>query len=262
MKILYTTRRAIAMIELIFAIVILGIVMMSAPMLISQASSGSITSLQQEAISAASSELGMILTRQWDEQDTNESLRAPSLVVNNGHGDLNESVDSDGNLTGRRVGTPLLSARTFLTAIKLDPATMPMVNADGRLIATPATSFTVEGDEDDVDDFDGKTITLAPESAAQATDAQTGDYADTTLQLAIAVNYLPDSPNGGTITNYQNTSLTYSSPFGATVTGTTNIKHVSIRATSAGNDTTLHTDIRLHAFTCNIGSYKLKEGRF
>ena len=242
---MHTMKKALAMIELIFAIVILGITMMSAPMLISQASNSGITALQQEAIAAASSELGMIMTRQWDEQDTNESQQSPILVVSNtGHPDLAEATDADGNLTGRRIGTPLLSTRSFLTSL-----------GGVRLNATPPAQFTAEGDTDDVDDFNGQTVTL---SVITATNAQTGDYADTSLQIAVTVTYLTDSPTS----NYQQSSITYSQPFTLTTNNTTNIKAVTVTATSGSHNTELGTNVRLRAFTCNIGSYSLKEGRF
>jgi len=239
-------RPAVAMIELIFAIVILGITMMSAPMLISQASSSGITVLQQEAIAAAASELGMIMTRQWDEQDTNETQQSPILVVSStGHVDLAEATDADGNLTGRRAGTPPMSARSFLTSL-----------GGVRFNATAATALGSEGgDDDDIDDFNGNTITL---TVVTATDTQTGDYADTSLQLTISVNYLLDTPTN----NYQQASITYSQPFSQTTNNTTNIKAVTVTATSGSHDTELNTNVVLRAFSCNIGSYTLKEGRF
>jgi len=43
-------RKAIAMIELIFAIVVMGIVMLSAPMLVNKATQSSYVALQQESI--------------------------------------------------------------------------------------------------------------------------------------------------------------------------------------------------------------------
>ncbi|HID37394.1 MAG TPA: hypothetical protein EYP39_08505 [Ghiorsea sp.] len=104
------------MIELIFAIVIMGIVLMSAPLLISQAEKGAIVGVQQEAISAAASNIGMILTRHWDEQDTDETRESPILSTGSVVAALSEATAVDGNLSGRRVGTPTLSYRSFLTS--------------------------------------------------------------------------------------------------------------------------------------------------
>jgi len=63
-------KKAIAMIELIFALVIMGIVLMSAPMLIQQSVKSSNIALQQEAIVAAASQTSIILSMHWDEENT------------------------------------------------------------------------------------------------------------------------------------------------------------------------------------------------
>ena len=83
-------RTAIAMIELIFAIVIMGIVLMSAPMLISTASSTTTVALQQEGINEASSRISMILTYPWDQNDINDSCISPVLHVSSGDSELAE----------------------------------------------------------------------------------------------------------------------------------------------------------------------------
>ena len=64
------TKRAIAMIELIFALVIIGIVLMSAPMLIQQSIKSSNVALQQEAIVTASSQTAIVLSMNWDEKNS------------------------------------------------------------------------------------------------------------------------------------------------------------------------------------------------
>ena len=235
-------RTGIAMIELIFAIVIMGIVLMSAPMLVSQASKSGLVMVQQEAIAAASTNIGMILTRHWDEQDTNESLESPILVAN-GSSQLNEAVDADGNLTGRRAGTPTLSYRSFLTSL------------GGRLNAS-STLGAESGDDDDIDDFNGQTITLGTPSTTDATTTELGDYADTSLQLTTAVAYISDG------NDYNSSSMTFHSPFSSAAAGTSNIKAVSTTATSGSHDAELGTNITLSAFSCNIGIYTLKERSF
>ena len=64
------SKKAIAMIELIFALVIIGIVLMSAPMLIQQSIKSSNVALQQEAIVAAASQTAIVLSMHWDENNT------------------------------------------------------------------------------------------------------------------------------------------------------------------------------------------------
>ena len=244
MYLIILKRPAIAMIELIFAIVIMGIVLMSAPMLLSEASKSGLVVVQQEAIAAASSELGMILTRHWDEQDTNESLESPILVTA-GDAELQEARYADGSLSGRRAGTPLSSARTFLTSL------------GGRLNSTaPASLGADAGDRDDIDDFNGVTITL---NNIDPTSTQSGDYADKSLQLVPTVNYVSDTPSSG---SYNGSQLSLNTPITTAAPGTSNIKRVSITVTSGSNSNVLNTNITLHAFSCNIGTYELEERRF
>jgi len=81
-----TMHKAIAMIELIFALVIMGITIMAAPMLISTASSSVSVALQQEGINEAASRLGVILTHEWDDnnlrcQDSPSILHTQSPVA-------------------------------------------------------------------------------------------------------------------------------------------------------------------------------------
>lgn len=241
-----TFRAGVAMIELIFAIVIMGIVLMSAPLLISQAEKGAIVGVQQEAISAAASNIGMILTRHWDEQDTDETRESPILSTGSVVAALSEATAADGNLSGRRVGTPTLSYRSFLTS------------TGERLAATTPANFTTENDFDDIDDYDGVTTTISLPNAGDATNTQTGDYTDTSLQMATAVRYISDAPTAGT---FNSSSISFSNP-GAAVAGTSNIKFVSTTITSAANAATLGTNVTLSAFTCNIGTYKLEERTF
>lgn len=235
-------RAAIAMIELIFAIVIMGIVLMSAPMLISQAAQAGLVSVQQEAIVAGASELGMILTRHWDEQDTNESLYSPVLNTAENIAALKEATDTDGNLTGRRVGTPTLSNRSFLTS----DAT--------RLVAS--TDFTAEGDFDDIDDFNNNVTTLNVVDGTTTT-TQVGDYIDTSLNVATSVTYI-SAPNIG----YNAETVSFNDPFATTAGGTSNIKAIVTNTTSGSHDAELGTDITLRAFSCNIGTYELKRRNF
>ncbi len=235
-------RAGIAMIELIFAIVIMGIVLMSAPMLVSQATNAGLVSVQQEAIVAGASKLGMILTRHWDEQDTNESLYSPVLITAEAITALNEATDADGNLTGRRVGTPELSSRSFLTS-------------DGtRLNTSAASAFTTEGDFNDIDDFNNDTASL---NSGDGITTQQGDYIDTSLSIVTMVSYI-SAPN----ITYNSTTISFNTPFATNPGGTTNIKEINTTVTSGSHNAELGTNITLRAFSCNIGTYELKERSF
>ncbi len=86
-------RSAFSMIELIFAIVVIGVAVISLPMMTQVTSKGLDNSLVQEAIFAASAELNQAVSYHWDEmslQDGNSSL---SRVVNTDTLECNASTN-------------------------------------------------------------------------------------------------------------------------------------------------------------------------
>ena len=232
-----TLRPAIAMIELIFAIVIMGIILMSAPMLISTATKSGYVAIQQEAINEAASQINMIMGYHWDENDANEIYLDPILRVSNGYTDL----DEDGT-TGRRSGTPRESYRSFIRSDGTDD-----------LNASASISFTsdVETEEDDIDDFTGTTahLVLIPEPTLKANYVET-----TTIDINRTVSYSNDTAD------YNSSSIVYN-PFTASG-GTTNIKSITVTLTSSSGLEELEKNIVLRSFSCNIGGYKLEERDF
>lgn len=234
-------RTAVAMIELIFAIVIMGIVLMSAPLLISTASKSSMVVIQQEGIAATASEVGMILTRDWDESDTNITTESPILVVQNGDGNLASTTFPDGNITGIRVGTPDSSGRKFFSS----------VGGTERNATLPA-AFN-DGDDDDIDDYNGRNITLTGTRYAG------GDLADATIDMNVTVRYVSDSPSTGSYAAAADT-ITFDNPFNNPSANSTNIKAISIN-TQTGQ-AGLDTNISMQAFSCNIGTYRIKTRSF
>ena len=77
------SKRAIAMIELIFALVIMGIVLMSSPMLIQQSIRSGNVALQQEAISVAAAHTTVILSMGWDENNSNLEVGVSPILDTN-----------------------------------------------------------------------------------------------------------------------------------------------------------------------------------
>jgi len=237
-------RKALAMIELIFAIVIMGLALMSAPRLISQAQTGGLAVVKQEAIAACATEVGMIMTRAWDEADTNESDYAPILVVEEDITALNETTYADGNGTGKRIGIPQSASRSFLTS------------SGQRLNASSIANEDVD-EYDDIDDFNGYTTTLSSEST---TSTEQGDYIDDSLTMTTTVNYI--STNTTPDDEYKSETVNYNSPFSNSATITTNVKFISTNIVSGSHSDVLDTNITLKAFMCNIGTYTLKRRTF
>jgi len=236
-------RPAIAMLELIFAIVIMGIILMSAPQLISTASQSGFVAIQQEGINEAASQVNMIMGHHWDENDADESYIDPILRTA-GDTDLNELVP-----TGRRLGTPEESYRSF---IRSDGANNLAASATG----TFGTADGNETTEDDIDDFSGsvKHLVFVPETTLETNVA---DYIETaTINIARNVVYSSDSAN------YNQSTITFNPSFSAAA-DTTNIKSIIVTLTSASSEEELNQKkITLRAFSCNIGGYKLDEREF
>ena len=229
-------RPAIAMLELIFAIVIMAIILMSAPRLISTAAQSGYVAIQQEAINEAASQVNMIMGFHWDESTANELYLDPILRVTSG----DAALDEEGS-TGRRPGTPKESYRSF-------------VRSDGVDDLAADTSLGLESNEtveDDIDDFSGTTVhlVLVPEATLNT------DYIETTtVDINRTLSYSSDTAN-------YNTSSIVFNPFTASG-GTTNIKSISVTLTSSSGVEELDKEITLRAFSCNIGGYKLEEKEF
>ncbi len=231
-----TLRHAIAMIELIFAIVIMGIVMMSAPMLISTASKSGYVAMQQESINEAASQVNIILGYEWDESNTNEDYDPIVLSTATAVSELGENGS-----TGIRSGTPKESYRKFVSSTG-ERGSASAIGDEG-------------GEKDDMDDFDATQVHLQQEEGGG-----TADYIETTtIDINRTVAYISDAPDTGE--NYNNGgggTLTFLPTF-TNASTTTNIKRIQVTLTSSSSANELEKSIKLHAFSCNIGSFSLEE---
>ena len=239
----HTLRPAIAMIELIFSLVIMAIVLLSAPNLISSATKSGYVTFQQEAIATTSAEIGMILTHYWDEGDTNETVTAPILITL-GDNALNEATIS-ALRTGRMAGTPSSSSRTFTLSAGA-PTT--------RINTTTSANLGADsGDDDDIDDFSSNTARGLTDY--EATSTATSDTVDQSISLLTTVTYVSDA------TTYNASTVSLNQPFlTASANDTSNIKFVQVRLSTTNTASELAKNITLKAFTCNIGTFELNEG--
>jgi hypothetical protein len=233
------------MIELIFALVIMGIVLMTAPLLINIAAKSGYVTIQQEGINEAASRISMIMGYHWDESDADESYVDPILTVIAGDSNLSEY-----NSTGKRFGTPKESYRKFIRedGTKNIPATTPA--------ALGLESGESKNNEDDIDDFNNNSITLHNVASS------TSDTIDS-IEIKTNVSYLPDTlttTSGDTYIKPSGQNIRYNVNFNAaSPTGSSNIKQITVTLTSTSNVAELNKTIVLHAFSCNIGGYKLEE---
>jgi hypothetical protein len=231
------SRPAIAMIELIFAIVVMGIVMLSAPTLISVSAKSTTVALQQEGINEAAARINMILTYEWDDNNIKHCQGSASILgTTNGDDELNTRNAADAN---RRRG---VIANT-------SPANTHTFNCTGT--EYNATAIKREaGIFDDIDDFNG-TSTLKVITGLGAGNSAIGeDYIEKeTVKIATAVQYGKDDAT------YSNEIIQDFVPFAAAA-GTTNIKTISTTLTSTNTAQELQKNITLQAFSCNLGSYQ------
>ncbi|SFV55227.1 hypothetical protein MNB_SV-6-1904 [hydrothermal vent metagenome] len=241
----HTNRPAIAMIELIFSIVVIGITLLSAPLLMQQASNSGYVTMQQEGISEAASRANLIMGYRWDEENTYEGILDTVLQSDTTISDLNESLGADNNGTGRRLGTPKESYRSYI-----DPA-------NRRYTATAPSDLgkddgVDDNGDDDIDDFGAAGLILVELSDT--------DYAETTtVSMATEVAYMDDAPQSG---GYNSKTITYNPDFNETLSHTSNIKRIKITLTSSSSIAELNKTIVLNAFSCNIGAAQLEERSF
>lgn len=231
-----TLRPAIAMIELIFALVIMGIVLTSAPLLVAQASKSNTVALQQESIAIAAAHTNTLMTYAWDEQNTRANALTAILDTVNGDPLLDRNATNSqyrGTLT-----FPNARRRKFANTLRF---AFPNLGID--------SNTTTSGVANDIDDFIVLPQIVIPQSTV-LNKAYEGEYIDTKIKLATAVSYGDD-----TTPNYDNTSGTFSfsNPSPLASTGTSNIKLITTTLTTETTAIELDKNIVMKAFMCNIG---------
>ena len=259
-------RKAIAMIELIFAMVIIAITLLSVPNLISKTTQASKNAITQEAISNAAAQLDIALTSFWDENATVPQAGNPILVVDSNTSGLQEqniSVNLKNGATfikvGKRAGSPKDTSRVYA----IDTNTPN----GARYTATPVNALGFDANDnnitDDVDDFNNRNTTITLEAAGQTTTATDGDYKDTTITMHTDVAYIDERPTVAVGNrDFNHTTINYNNPFAIgnpNPNNTTNIKLITLTLTSKDDP---NKRIILKAFTCNIGSAQIKERVF
>ena len=235
-------KRGIAMVELIFALVIMGIVLLSAPMLIQQSIQSSNIALQQEAIASLASHTGILLSKHWDEEDTNLSagtapiltLRNPILVPASPFRLRGNTFDN--NISGR---TSTIAGITFNTSVLGQDA----------------------GDFDDIDDYHNFPIPVMLYLAETATVGGLGDYVDLNISINTTVTYANDRP---TTVAFNQTLIDAGNNIYLTDLGLndSHIKFIQTRLTTTSRVAELDKNITLNSFSCNLGTYSLGDEHY
>jgi len=235
-------RKGIAMIELIFALVVIGITLMSAPLIISQSVQSNFTSFQQESIAIAAAHANTLLSYAWDEQNTDDGLGGTGsnvLVVKNG------DIDLERNATLRGTTTPKIPNQQRLR--RFSPA--------GAAASLLLRDENVSGLKNDVDDFNGNISSLHLYGNDQQT--QIGEYIDQSISIGTVVTY------GSAEADYNdgdgNNEFSFDNPFATgldiAANQSSNVKRITTTLTSTSTNADLSAKrIVLQAFMCNIGA--------
>lgn len=226
-------KKAFTLIELVFAIVIIGIAVVAMPLLLLQSQGGNIFSLQQEAINTAQTKIATISGSFWDKNVMTEAQTNDVIA-----GTLSAIPDEYVlNIAGTGNDFNLISA-SF-------PQRVGFVVGHGRGVH-PDTNRTVStttlgNDQWAMEDFNADT------EAVNST-ALVGDN-DMVLRFTLTTNvgYISDDANyaGTTVNNFN---------LGAIGAAVSNIKVIEVNARNAISDKVSdEIDLTLRFYSFNIG---------
>jgi len=193
--------------------------LMSAPMLIQQSVKSSNVALQQEAISAVASQVSIIQSMHWDENNSNIPQGESPILDVNRTAFIFPPVGLSSGVLGRN---------TKDSNITLSPSTIGI-----------DINETVYTDFDDVDDYNGSSFGLILFNN-ESTTADIGEYVDTNITISTTVDYTKENNVSQSITNGS----------------FSNIKFITVNLTNNRKDIPeLEKNITMKAFSCNIGTY-------
>ena len=231
------------MIELIFAIVVMGLVLMSIPEITRQSIQSTYTAYQQEAIATLASHIQTVMSQEWDNEN-------------------NQSV-----------GYPVLQTSSTAIPSCTTPYPIGTSDAEGRYCTDTsgnyrsASAIGPDADDiygfDDIDDYDGN-VTTVTLYGGESISTETGEYVDLNVTIGTTVSYGDDTPRtaGGSVSSLGQTTR-YSNPFNGPLPSTTsNIKLISVRLSTVNPAMELDKNITLSAFMCNIGAPKKYYGQY
>lgn len=225
---LLKTRKGIAMIELIFAIVVMSFVMLSLPLIVNQVKQSQHLGLKQESIALIASQVNLILTHQWDDTQTRGNNH--SFILKTNSGKASREYNPTTKLKGNR--KKFINSRLY--------SSEDLFASDTLKLETDKTATNLD---DDIDDFNGRTMTLSIEGTEKSSEKE---YIDQTIDIDTTVSY----------SNYNGDLSAFNiNIVNGGVSGTsTNVKSVESVLTSS-HARTGDTKITLKGFAANIGGY-------
>lgn len=210
-----------SLIELVIAIVVMGIAVMTLPLLLTQTQANNAYTLQQEVILAARTKIGDTQTYRWDENSLDENARI-SVLVTDGDSELNVSTN------GRRIGHVFANKRRKFSA-------------DLNTSTTPANLGPDVGDPNDIDDF-----SVSSDNLVDSNQSTNLDYRFLLFDLNTTVDYVSDSAD------YNGTNIDFTLQT-TPATTSTNIKLLTIKVSGAD----IPNPFILRSYSTNIGESEL-----
>ncbi len=135
-------RRGFTMIELIFAIVIIGIVSLTIPVVLINNARQTENNLLHEAVLIAATKMGQTITYPWDENSVNPGTLAKAEVLDVGGGDIELNRNVTAFTTDFRVGHFIEALHRRMTPLNNSRSATPVANLGSDA-----------GDRDDIDDI-------------------------------------------------------------------------------------------------------------
>lgn len=210
--------RAFSLIELIFAIVIISIALLSVPTLFSMVTKGTQEAIKIEAIYQASRTMGTILTYAWDENTPSSNTGFSYILdVTNGDNECNR-------VTSTRYRTANFNNKATRKFYPNATYASSTLGQEG--------SYT-----NDIDDFHNKSETITKSSNDIILD----------MQLQTKIFYISDNAN------YTASTINFNIATSPT-SASTNIKMIEINLTNPNDNKEI---LVFRAFSCNIGEAKL-----
>ncbi len=210
-------KRSFTLIELIFAIIVISIAMMAIPPIFQMLASQTQESLKSEAILQSYRTILSVLTYAWDENSTSPDTNTSYILdVTNGDDELNRKGGSRFRTAdfGQKVSRKFFENLTYASDI---------LGPEG-------------GDEDDMDDFNGRVEHITKEAGDILLD----------MNLSTKLFYISDK-------SYYSSSVINFTIATTPALASTNIKLIEVNATSTNGDLVI-----LRAFSCNVGEARLE----
>jgi len=216
-------RKGASILELVIAIVVMGIAMMTLPLMLTTTQNNNIFAMRQEAIYVARTQLGDMLTYYWDEHSIDSNLNIGVLDTNSTNSNFER------NSTMRRIGHVKGNKRRKYFASQIY-ATTPINLGKDINETTP----------NDIDDFN------SPIPVTIQHIANTLDYRYD-LSMTTTVSYVNDNFTDGTLFTFDINDSNRS----------TNIKMTKLTITNGAD-----FNMTLRAYSCNIGANQLLRRNF